>query len=189
MTYADEPLSKYWYINFAQDCPKYIWQDWFLFRDLQLDGKVCLPWLWIPQADLFLTILSAPFIVIYRIKKNIGYTLMGLVCLISMVISFAILSDQSVVFEPIKLFNQSKEFSLNYQTNTFVRGGSFYLGLMFGFFIIEGLEKVEGKARTPEYKIAKKIRKSKMIANFLNIFGIAVMITIMSLIAIYFNPQ
>lgn len=33
---------------------------------------------------------------------------MGLVCLISMVIGFAILSDQSVVFEPTKMFNQQK---------------------------------------------------------------------------------
>jgi hypothetical protein len=26
MSYTDEPLSKYWMINFAQDCPKYMWQ-------------------------------------------------------------------------------------------------------------------------------------------------------------------
>lgn len=108
MTYTDEPLSKYWNLSFAQDCPKYIWQEWFLFRNFQLDGKVCLPWLWIIEADIFLTLLSAPFIIIFRIKKNIGYTLMGLVCFISMVIGFAILSDQIVTFEPTKMFNQQK---------------------------------------------------------------------------------
>ena len=47
MSYTDQPLSKYWQTNFGQDCPAYIWQDWFLFRHFQLDGKVCLPWLWI----------------------------------------------------------------------------------------------------------------------------------------------
>lgn len=26
MYYTDAPLSKYWSINFGQDCPKYMWQ-------------------------------------------------------------------------------------------------------------------------------------------------------------------
>lgn len=98
MSYTDAPLSKFWNINFGQDCPRYMWQDWFLFRNFQLDGKVCLPWLWILQVEMVLTLISAPFIIIFRIKKNIGYFLMTLVCLISMVIGFAILSDQGVVF-------------------------------------------------------------------------------------------
>jgi hypothetical protein len=88
---------------------------------------------------MFLTLLAAPFIIIFRIKKNLGYMLMGLVCFISMIISFAILSDQGVIFEPTKIFNQQKEYSVNYQTNTFVRAGAFYFGLIFAFMIIEGL--------------------------------------------------
>jgi hypothetical protein len=105
MSFTNEPLSKYWMINFGQDCPKYIWQDWFLFRHFQLDNKVCLPWLYIIEADIFLTLIAAPFIVIFRIKKSLGYFLMSLVCLISLVICFAILDDQGIIFEPTKIFN------------------------------------------------------------------------------------
>lgn len=112
---------------------------------------------------------------------------MGLICVISMVISFAVLSDQGILFEPTKIFNQQREYSVNYQTNTFVRAGPFYLGLIFGFLIIEGLEKVDGKTRTTEYKIAKKLRKSKMAQNLLHVFGIAIMIVIFSLVSLYFN--
>ncbi len=187
MSYTDEPLSKYWMINFGQDCPKYMWEEWFLFRHFQLDGRVCLPWLWIPQAEMFLTLLAAPFIIIFRIKKNLGYMLMGLVCFISMIISFAILSDQGVIFEPTKIFNQQKEYSVNYQTNTFVRAGAFYFGLIFAFMIIEGLEKVQGKSRTAEYKLAKKVRKSKMAQNILYGLGASIMIIVMSMVALYFD--
>lgn len=58
---------------------------------------------------------------------------------------------------------------------------------MFGFLVIEGLEKVEGKARTAEYKMAKKIRKSKAINTTMCILGAALMITILSLISMYFD--
>jgi hypothetical protein len=68
-----------------------------------------------------------------------GYGLMGLVWIISMIIGFAILSDQGIIFEPTKIFNMQKEYTINYQTNTLVRAGPFYLGLLFGFFVIEGL--------------------------------------------------
>ena len=47
MSYTDKPISKYWDINYGADCPKTMWETWFLFRHLQLDKKVCLPWLWI----------------------------------------------------------------------------------------------------------------------------------------------
>ena len=39
------------------------------------------------------------------------------------------------MFEPYKLFNMSKEFTINYETNTLVRMGPYFLGFLFGIFI------------------------------------------------------
>lgn len=98
-----------------------------------------MPWLWILEADIFLTLISAPFVVIFRLKKNLGYALMLIVCFISMTISYAILDDQGIIFEPTKIFNMQKEYTINYQTNTFVRAGAFYFGSIFGFMVLECL--------------------------------------------------
>lgn len=57
-------------------------------------------------------------------------------------IGVAILDDQGIVFQPTKLFNQQKQYVINYQTNSLVRAGPFFFGLIMGLFIIEGLEKV-----------------------------------------------
>ena len=61
---------------------------------------------------------------------------MLLVCTISVVIGFAILDDQAILFAPTKLFNMQVQYNVNYQTNTFVRAGAFYFGVIFGFLVI-----------------------------------------------------
>jgi hypothetical protein len=119
-----------------------MWQIWFLFRHLQLDTNVCLPWLWILEAEIFLTLISAPFIIIFRIKKNLGYGLLGMICAVSLVVGFSILDGQGILFEPTKLFNMQKEYTIGYQTNTVVRAAAFFLGVIYGFFVLEGLEKI-----------------------------------------------
>lgn len=116
-----------------------MWQMWFLFRNLQMDCKVCLPWFWLLQADLLLTIFSTPFIIIYRSKKPLGYLLLTLLILTSLVVSYAILDDEGIVFQPYKLFNQPKEFTINYQASTVVRIAPYFLGVIFGLILIEGL--------------------------------------------------
>lgn len=104
----DEPLSKMWSISNGVDCPAVMWQMWFLARNLILDCKVCLPWLWLLQADILLSILSAPLIVIFRAKKIIGYSLMVLIIFISVIVGYAILDNQGVLYEPYKIFNMQK---------------------------------------------------------------------------------
>ena len=40
----NKPLSLLWLQTNGKDCPNYIWQIWFVFRNLSLDCKICLPW-------------------------------------------------------------------------------------------------------------------------------------------------
>lgn len=105
MGLIDQPLSKIWSINYGQDCPTVMWQMWFLFRNLQMDCKVCLPWFWLLQSELLLTIFAAPFIIIFRIHKILGYGLLMLIIFASTIVGYAILDNQGVIFEPYKLFN------------------------------------------------------------------------------------
>lgn len=42
---TSQPLNKIWNMNNGQDCPSTIWQIWFLFKNMTLDCKKCLPWM------------------------------------------------------------------------------------------------------------------------------------------------
>lgn len=95
---TDEPLNQLWKASATADCPSVIYQVWFVFRSLQFDGKTCMPWLWILEADIFLTLLAAPFFIIYRTKKSLGYILFGLIITVSIVVGFAVLDSQKVLF-------------------------------------------------------------------------------------------
>jgi hypothetical protein len=53
--------------------------------------------------------------------------------------------------------------------------GAFYFGLMYGLFLIEGLEKTEN-IRPYESKFAKKVRKSAIIQIVLQILGLGLMV-------------
>jgi len=70
-----------------------MYQMWFVFRSLILDCKVCLQWFWILEVDILLTILAAPFFIIYRTKKWIGYSLFTLSMVISIIFAFAVLES------------------------------------------------------------------------------------------------
>lgn len=78
---------------------------WFLFRNLQLDCKACLPWLSLLESEILFTILAAPFIIFYRVNKKLGHALFGLIIFISMLISYAILDDEKILFLPLRLSN------------------------------------------------------------------------------------
>lgn len=95
---TDEPLNQLWRTSSAADCSSLIYQVWFVFRSLQFDGKTCMPWFWVMETDIFLTLLAAPLFIIYRTKKSLGYTLFGLVMAISIVVGFAVLDSQNVLF-------------------------------------------------------------------------------------------
>jgi len=81
---------------------------WFLFRSLQIDCKACLTWFWVLEVDLLLSIVAAPFFVIYRSNKMFGKILFAVALIISIVSGVTILQSQSILFEPYKLFNMVK---------------------------------------------------------------------------------
>lgn len=102
------PLSKIWKDNNAKDCGNYIWQTWFSLRNLQLDCKVCLPWFTLMEADLLLTLLSLPLVLIFRTTKKLGYFLYLILMGVSIFISYSILKNEAIIFEPYKLMNGQK---------------------------------------------------------------------------------
>ena len=61
----------------------------------------------------------------------------------SLIVGYAILSDKNIIFEPYKLFNMSKDFTISYQSNAIVRAAPYYLGLIFGLLVSEANEKHE----------------------------------------------
>ena len=187
MAFTQNPLSKVWELNYAQDCGNYMWEMWFLFRNLQLDCKACLPWLSLLSSEILFTILAAPFILIYRVNKKLGHALFGLIIFTSIMISYAILSDEKIIFMPTKLMNAQKEYVLNYQSNSFVRMGSFFFGLFIGLFILEGFGREN--AANFEEKVAKAIRKSTKIEHILHFLGFSLVVISYSLVALYFNTS
>ena len=72
-----------------------------VFRNLQLDCKVCLQWFWIMEVDILLTILAAPLFIVYRTKRILGYSIFTMAIVISMIASYAILESQNILFEPL----------------------------------------------------------------------------------------
>lgn len=185
LSLTQEPLSKIWQLNYGQDCPGSMWQMWFFFRNLQLDCKACLPWLFLLPSEILFTQLAAPIILIYRVNKKISNVLFGLLILVSILASYSILDNQNIIFMPTKLMNGQKEYALNYQTNSFVRMGAFFFGLFLGLFIIEGLGK--GSDKPFEESLSKRVRSSSKLQYFLHFFGLALMIMSYSLVALYFN--
>lgn len=134
LSLTDEPLNQLWKNNLGADCGATMHQMWFLFRNLAMDCRVCLQWFWILEVDVLLTILAAPLFIVYRTKKWLGYALLLAAVAASALFSYGLLYSQNVLFEPYKLFNMPKEFTINYQTNTLVRMGAYTLGLLLGLF-------------------------------------------------------
>lgn len=66
----------------------------------------------------------------------------------SLFVSYAILDSQNILYEPYKLFNMHKEFTINYQTNALVRMAPYFIGILFGLFVNEGLDKSESESLT-----------------------------------------
>ncbi len=105
IVFTSEPLNTVWKINVGGDCPGYIYQLWFLFRNMITDTKACLPWMSLIAAELFFLILAGPFLLIFRSNKKLGYGLIGLIILNSMLISVAVLDSKKVLYEPTLLMN------------------------------------------------------------------------------------
>lgn len=185
---TNEPLSKVWSLNNGQDCPSYMWQMWFLFRNLQLDCRVCLPWLSLLSSEILFTLLAAPFLIVFRVSKKLGYSLLGMVLLTSIFASYAILDSANIFYEPTKLMNASAEFVINYQGNSFVRMGAFFFGLTFGLVAIEGLEKLDD-GKTFEYRLAKRVKRSNSLQVGMQLAGTALSLGTYLAIIPYLDPS
>lgn len=188
--FTSDPLHKIWNLNNGIDCPGYMWQIWFLFRNMQVDCRACLPWMSLLSAEIFFTLVATPLVLIFRTSKKLGYGLFTLIIFLSMIASVAILDSHSITYQPYKLTTGQREYALNYQPNTFVRMGAFFFGLMFGFFMIEGLEKVESEnesGKNIEANIAKNVRRTGAVQIGLQVIGFALMLTNYLLIIPYLS--
>lgn len=108
VSFTGEPLNKVWSLNNGVDCPSTMWQFWFLFRNMQVNCKACLPWMSLIAADIFFTLVAVPMILVFRTNKRLGYGVFSLIILTSMFISIAILDSESIKYEPYKLMNGQK---------------------------------------------------------------------------------
>lgn len=108
VTFTGEPLNKVWNLNNGQDCPSYMWQIWFLFRNMQLDCKACLPWMSLIAADVFFTIVATPLILVFKTNKKLSYGIFFLIILNSIFISYGILEGGQINYQPYKLMNGQK---------------------------------------------------------------------------------
>ena len=175
LSLTDEPLNQLWKSKFGADCPSVMYQVWFTFRSLILDCKVCLQWFWIMEVDILLTLLVAPLFIIYKTKKWVGTALFALVIIISKIFAIAILESDNIVFEPYKLFNQSLEYTVNYQTNAIVRAAAYVMGFMVGIRVNENMEKIES-GNGEDLKAVNAIRRSSKIQGIMHLVGFALML-------------
>jgi hypothetical protein len=180
---TDEPLNQLWRSSSFADCSPDIYQVWFVFRSLQFDGRSCMPWLWVMESDIFLTLLAAPLFIIYRTRKSLGHALFALVITISIVVGFAVLDSENVVFEPYKIFNQSADFNINYQANAIVRMWPYFLGFLFGLKVSEGQEK--DAENESEHALAKAVRRNHKLQLAMQGVGCALMLAMWLLIIPY----
>jgi hypothetical protein len=107
-TFVKQPLSKLWDINNGKDCPTSLWKIWFLYNNMLTNCKICLPWLSIFSSEICFILLSLPFLLVYKIKKVIGYGIFSLITFTSMILSSLILKKNGTIYEPTKLMNGQK---------------------------------------------------------------------------------
>jgi len=70
----------------------------------------------------------------------------------------------------------SREFTINYQTNTLVRIAPYTVGLLLGLFTSERKERQENGNNQNERKLVKMIRNSIGFQMALHLLGLAVMV-------------
>lgn len=111
-----------------------------------------------------------------RSSKFIGYSLLLVVIAISITFSAFFLDYKKIEFVPSLIFNNTREFTYEWQMNPLVRASNFAMGMLFGIFFINALEKIESEdARTNEYKISKVVKRSKPAQAIIQIVGVILM--------------
>lgn len=145
-------------------------------RGLYSDGSTCLPWTWLIESELLLFIFAPLFIVVSRSSKFIGYALLFTVIAISIAFSAFFLDFKKVDFQPSLIFNGPREYVYEWQMNPLVRSSNFAIGLLFGIFFVNALEKIEVEdSRSNEYKFGKLIKRSKVMQTAMQLIGVLLM--------------
>ncbi len=125
---------------------------------------------------MLLTIVSAPLFIIYRTKRWLGYGLFVVGILISIVFSYGILQDMNIVFQPYKLFNMGREYTINYQTNAMVRIAPYTIGIIIGLFASQNKETHDSGQIENQNVVIRVIRKNHKVQIILHLIGFALML-------------
>ena len=83
--------------------------------------------------------------------------------------------------------NGEPEWTLNYESNSFPRMGSFFFGLFVGLFATEGHSKFHDRGF--EERLARKIRNSSKTQYIFHFIGLSLIIVNYSLISLYFGAS
>ena len=84
-------------------------------------------------------ILSPLLIVLHKAKKWLGYLLLAIIIVSSMVYAFVILQVEQIPFYPSLLFNNTHAYVYYFQMHPLTRASQFYFGLALGIFINHAL--------------------------------------------------
>ena len=150
-----------------------------LFRD----GTTCLPWTWVFEVEILLYLLAPLLVVLHKSKKWLGYSLLGLIILGSMIYSFVILETEKIPFYPSLLFNNDHSYVYYFQMHPLSRASQFYFGLFLGIFINHALDKLdESDRRPPEHVIYRFLKNSRVHQWLMQLIGLGFICTAFFLI-------
>lgn len=128
-----------------------------------------------------MTIIAAPVFIIYRSNKKIGSALIILLIFVSIMTGYAILDSSNIIFEPYKLFNMPKDFTINYQANSIVRMCPFFLGILFSLTINDYKTNEDSK----KGKFLTLVKTNKIAQLITHLIGLSVMVSMYLIIIPY----
>ena len=94
---------------------------------------------------------------------------------------YAILDSSNIIFEPYKLFNMPKDFTINYQANSIVRMCPFFLGILFSLTINDYKTSEDSK----KGKFLTLVKTNKIAQLITHLIGLSVMVSMYLIIIPY----
>lgn len=133
-----------------------------------------MPWTWLIESELLLYLLAPVFIVIAKSRKWLGYVLLAVMTLISILFSVFLLDHKDISFFPAVLFNNSDEYVLQFQMNALVQSAPFAIGMLFGVLFVNALDKMEGE-NTVEIRLGNLVKKGGAVTLLMQLIGLVLM--------------
>lgn len=116
--------------------------------------------------------------VLHKAKKWLGYLIICMIIVSSMVYSFIILEVEKIPFYPSLLYNNDHAYVYYFQMHPLTRASQYYFGLLFGIFINHALDKFDDSDRRPPEHTIYKFLKTKVIYQWIfQIVGLAFIFT------------